>query len=114
MSDPDKRGSRTTTIVPGFSLGTPPLRGVFMFVPDVWEGFPEKDLRPDTVYQVVAGGRQDGVRGTDGGKLGGMDDPTARFKDGNVIWSFRTAEWWAGRTVNPEPPVPGLRFLRAS
>jgi hypothetical protein len=65
---------------------------VYMFADDTWTGYPHKALQPDTVYQVIVFGGRDGVRGEDGSKLGGVDDPSARFRDGNVVWSFRTAE----------------------
>lgn len=64
---------------------------VYMFADDTWTGFPHKSLQPDTVYQVVVEGGRDGVRGENGSKLGGVDDPSARFRDGDVVWSFRTA-----------------------
>ncbi len=64
---------------------------VYTFASDTWAGFPHKPLQPDTVYQVVVEGGRDGVRGENGSKLGGVDDPSARFRDGDVVWSFRTA-----------------------
>jgi len=64
---------------------------VYTFADDTWTGYPHKALQPDTVYQVVVRGGRDGVRGEDGSRLGGVDDPSARFRDGDVIWSFRTA-----------------------
>ncbi len=64
---------------------------VYTFADDTWTGFPHKALQPDTVYQVIVEGGQDGVRGENGSKLGGVDDPSARFRDGDVVWSFRTA-----------------------
>jgi hypothetical protein len=76
-----KKGARKA--VPNLSTYTPD---------DVYTGYPQKRLQADTVYQVIVDGGRDGVRAKDGGKLGGVDDPSARFKDGNVIWSFRTAE----------------------
>lgn len=71
------------------ALGLP---DVYTFADDTWTGYPHKALQPDTVYQVVVYGGRDGVRGEHGSKLGGVDDQSARFKDGNVLWSFRTAE----------------------
>lgn len=65
---------------------------VYTFADDTWTGFPHKALQPDTVYQVVVEGGRDGVRGENGSKLGGVDDPSARFRDGDVVWTFRTAE----------------------
>lgn len=59
-----------------------PMFGSYTYASDVFEGYPENILQPDTAYQVIV----------DGGKLGRVDDPTARFKDGNVVWGFRTAE----------------------
>jgi hypothetical protein len=64
---------------------------VYNFPDDTWAGYPHKALQPDTVYQVVVRGGRDGVRGEDGNRLGGVDDASARFRDGDVIWSFRTA-----------------------
>jgi hypothetical protein len=64
---------------------------VYMFADDTWTGFPHEALQPDTVYQVIVEGGRDGVRGENGSKLGGVDDPSARFRDGDVVWSFRTA-----------------------
>ena len=64
---------------------------VYTFASDTWAGFPHKVLQPDTVYQVIVEGGRDGVRGENGSKLGGVDDPSARFRDGDVVWSFRTA-----------------------
>lgn len=64
---------------------------VYTFASDTWAGFPHKPLQPDTVYQVIVEGGRDGVRGENGSKLGGVDDPSARFRDGDVVWSFRTA-----------------------
>ena len=64
---------------------------VYNFAGDTWAGFPHANLKPDTVYQVVVEGGRDGVRGENGSKLGGVDDPSARFRDGDVVWSFRTA-----------------------
>ena len=64
---------------------------VYTFASDTWAGFPHKALQPDTVYQVIVEGGRDGVRGENGSKLGGVDDPSARFRDGDVVWSFRTA-----------------------
>jgi hypothetical protein len=52
------------------------------FPDDIYRGYPQRPLKPDTSYQVVV----------EGGKLGGTDDLTARFKYGNADWSFRTAE----------------------
>jgi hypothetical protein len=69
-----------------------PKLSTYTSADDVYTGYPQKRLQPDTVYQVIVDGGRDGVRTKDGGKLGGVDDPNARFKDGNVIWSFRTAE----------------------
>lgn len=64
---------------------------VYTFASDTWAGFPHKPLQPDTVYQVVVEGGRYGVRGENGSKLGGVDDPSARFRYGDVVWSFRTA-----------------------
>jgi len=47
---------------------------------------PAGSLKPGTRYRVIV----DGVRGADGSKLGGVDDPTARFRDGKVVWSSTT------------------------
>lgn len=69
-----------------------PMFGSYTYASDVFEGYPERILQPDTIYQVVVDGGADGVRSVDGGKLGGVENPSARFKDGNVVWSFRTAE----------------------
>ena len=63
---------------------------VYTFASDTWAGFPHKPLQP-AVYQVVVEGGRYGVRGENGGKLGGVDDPSARFRVGDVVWSFRTA-----------------------
>jgi hypothetical protein len=76
-----KKGSRK-------ALG---VTDVYTFADDTWTGFPHKALQPDTVYQVVVRGGRDGVRGEDGSRLGGVDDPSARFRDGDVVWTFRTA-----------------------
>lgn len=93
MSDPDKRGSRTTTNVSGFCLGTPPLRGVFTFVPDVWEGFPERTSGP----QRLPGGRgrRIGRRAWYGQRQAGRDgrphgqvqrrQPNLKFQDRRVV-----------------------------
>lgn len=48
-------------------------------------------LQPDTAYQVAIYGGKTGVRAQDGSRLAGVDDPTARFRDGRVVWGFRTA-----------------------
>lgn len=64
---------------------------VYTFADDTWQGFPENPLKPNTLYKVVVDGGKDGVRGENGAKLGGVDDPSARFRDGNVVWGFRTA-----------------------
>lgn len=74
----------TSTAVPMFST--------YVAADDTWTGYPQKRLQPDTVYKVVVEGGRDGVRSKDGGKLRGVDDPSAGFKDGNVLWFFRTAE----------------------
>lgn len=58
---------------------------------ETFTGFPRNPLRPGTVYQVIVDGGRDGVRGDDGGRLGGVADPSARRVDGDVVWSFRTA-----------------------
>lgn len=64
---------------------------VYTFADDTWTGYPHNALQPDTVYQVVVHGGRTGVRGENGSKLGGVDDPSARFRDGDVVWTFRTA-----------------------
>jgi hypothetical protein len=53
-----------------------PIRGAYYHPSDCYEAFPDSTLRPGTVYQVVVDGGRDGVRGV----------------DGNVVWSFRTAD----------------------
>lgn len=64
---------------------------IYHFADDTWAGYPHRVLQPDTVYQVIVRGGRDGVRGENGSRLGGVDDPSARFKDGDVVFSFRTA-----------------------
>lgn len=88
----------TETVYPNIKLkkkgarkAVPMQFSTYVSADDTWTGYPAKLLQVDTVYQVIVDGGRDGVRSVDGAKLGGVDDPSARFKDGNVLWSFRTA-----------------------
>ena len=64
----------------------------YYFVEKKVEGTPYVPLKPNTTYKVIVDGGRDGVRSVDGGKLGGVDDPSARFRDGKVYWSFKTGD----------------------
>ena len=52
--------------------------------------FPDAPLEPNTTYKAVVKGGKHGVKSADGGKLSGVDDPSATFKNGNVSWTFTT------------------------
>jgi hypothetical protein len=65
--------------------------GLYTHDPDTFEVFLANPLEPNTSYKVIVDGGLDGVRSVDGGKLGGVDDPSARFRDGKVFWTFTTA-----------------------
>lgn len=67
-----------------------PMAQAYFFADDTYTGTPYQPLKPNTVYKVIVDGGKDGVRGIDGSKLGGVDDASARFTDGNVVWGFRT------------------------
>ena len=60
-------------------------------VEDKYEAQTAGPLKPNTTYKVIVDGGLDGVRSADGGKLGGVDDASATFKKGNVVWTFKTA-----------------------
>ena len=53
--------------------------------------FPTNPLKPETTYQIILKGGKNGLKSRDGGQLGKPTDPSVQFKNGNVIWTFRTA-----------------------
>src|SRR3712207_5231069 len=58
---------------------------------------PRGNLEAGARYTAVVEGGKNGVRASDGGKLGGTRDGTATFAGGKVTWSF---------TVANDPPPP--------
>ena len=69
------------------------LTSISTFVPEghKYERDTIKALKPNTTYKVIVDGGLDGVRSLEAGKLGGVDDSSATFRNGNVVWTFKTA-----------------------
>jgi hypothetical protein len=51
---------------------------------------PNSPLADGRTYKALVVGGKSGVKGEDGSKLGGVNDPSATFKKGKVFWIFTT------------------------
>jgi hypothetical protein len=68
-----------------------PSHLAYYFNEERLELVPEDALEPNTTYKATIEGKgKNGIRSLEGGKLGGVDDPSATFEDGKVSWTFTT------------------------